>query len=101
MIFYIKNLVSLVICWIISGCLDYTCSNQVKECIYYAITYTFDSKGLQSLFKKNQWKLYYPFQFSDAEPPPNSKNTINKLSYLTFVGGSYSICLVFKKYSPK
>lgn len=28
----------------------------------------------------------YLFQFSDAEPPLNSKNTINKLSNLTFVG---------------
>lgn len=28
----------------------------------------------------------YLLQFSDAEPPINSKTTINKLSNLTFVG---------------
>lgn len=28
----------------------------------------------------------YLFQLSDAEPPLNSKNAINKLSNLTFVG---------------
>lgn len=39
---------------------------------------------LKKSFLKNQGKLYL-FQFSDAEPPQNSKNIINKLSNLTFV----------------
>lgn len=41
---------------------------------------------LKNCFLKKKSRETYLFQFSDAEPPQNSKNVINDLSNPTFVG---------------
>lgn len=52
---------------------------------YLDIGFKRSPNPLKNVFVKKSRETYL-FQFSDAEPPQNSKNIINKLSNLTFVG---------------